>query len=101
MVRTRKGAKTDPSLVRGSDQSFCNESDPDWDPLADTSSHIPATSVYSDRGKLVRLRDDSLSRQADVSMLEVSDRLGEIIYPHQWHRLLGQTHFRILLLWNI
>jgi len=29
MVRTRQGARTDPSLVRGSDQSFRNESDPD------------------------------------------------------------------------
>jgi len=86
MVRTRQGARTDPSPVRGSDQSFQNESDPDWDPLADTSSHILATSVYSEGGKSVRLRDDSLSRQADVSMPEVSDRRGEIIYPHQWNR---------------
>jgi len=44
--------------------------------LVDTSSHIPATSVYSKRGELVRLRDDSLSCQADVSMAEVSDREG-------------------------
>jgi len=74
MVRTRQGARTDPSPVRGSDQSFRNESDPDGDPLADTSSHIPATSVYSEGGESVRLRDDSLSRQAKVSMPEVSDR---------------------------
>jgi hypothetical protein len=57
---------TDPSPVRGSDQSFRNESDPDWDPLANTSSHMPATSVYSEGCELVRLRDDSLSHQADV-----------------------------------
>ena len=62
MVRTRQGARTDPSSVRGSDQSFHNESDPDWDPLADTSSHIPTASVYSEGGELVRLRDDLLSR---------------------------------------
>jgi hypothetical protein len=73
-VRTRQGARTDPSPVRGSDQSFRNESDPNWDPLADTSSHIPAASVYSEGGVLVRLRDDSLSRQVDVSIPEVSDR---------------------------
>jgi len=76
MVRTRQGARTGPSPVRGSDQSFCNENDPDWDPLADTSSHIPAASVYSERGESVRLRDDSLFRQTDVSMLEVSNRQG-------------------------
>jgi hypothetical protein len=76
MVRTRQGARTDPSPVPGSDQSFRNESDPDWDPLADTSSHIPATSVYSERGKSVKLRDDLLSRQADVSMPEVLDKHG-------------------------
>ena len=29
MVRTRQGARTNPSPVRGSDQSFRNESDPD------------------------------------------------------------------------
>jgi hypothetical protein len=33
MVRTRQGARTDPFQVRGSDQSFRNESDLDWDPL--------------------------------------------------------------------
>jgi hypothetical protein len=76
MVRTRQGARTDPSPVRGSDQSLNYESDPDWDPLADTSSHVPATSVNSKRGKSRRLRDDSLSHQADVSMPEVSDRQG-------------------------
>jgi hypothetical protein len=65
MVRTRQGARTDPSPVRGSDQSFRNESDPDWDPLADTSSHILATSVYSEASESVRLRDDSLSCQVD------------------------------------
>ena len=67
---------TDPFPVRGSDQSFRNESDSDWDPLANTSSHIPTTSVYSEGGESVRLRDDSLSHQADVSMPEVSDRGG-------------------------
>jgi hypothetical protein len=85
MVRTRQGARTDPSPVWESDQSFQNESDPDWDPLADTSSHIPATSVYFEAGESVRLQDDSLSRQADVSM-PPSDRWGEIIYTHQWNR---------------
>jgi hypothetical protein len=63
MVRTRQGARTNPSPIRGSDQSFRNKSDPDWDPLADTSSHIPAASVYSEGGELVRCRDDSLFRQ--------------------------------------
>ena len=76
MVRTRQGARTDPSPVRGSGQSIRNESDPDWDPLADTSSHIPAASVYSEGGESVRLRDDSSFRQADVSMPEGSDRQG-------------------------
>jgi len=76
MVRTRQGARTDPSPVRGSDQSFRNESDPDWDPLADTSSHILAASMYSEGGESVRLRDDSLFGQVDVSMLEVSNRQG-------------------------
>jgi hypothetical protein len=42
--------------------------------------------VYSEGGESMRLRDDSLSCQADVSMPEVSDRMGEIIYPHQWNR---------------
>jgi hypothetical protein len=68
MVRTKQGARTDPSPVRGSDQSFCNESESDWDPLADTSSRIPTTSVYSERGESVRLREDSLPRRADVSI---------------------------------
>jgi len=76
---------TNPSSVQGSYQSFGNESDPDWDPLADTSSRIATTSVYSERSESVRLQDDSFSRQADVSMPEVSDKQGEIIYPHQWH----------------
>jgi len=35
MVRTRQGAMTDSSLVRGSDQSFRNENDPDWNPLVE------------------------------------------------------------------
>jgi hypothetical protein len=48
MVRTRQGARTDPSPVRGSDQSFRNENDPNWDLLVDTSSHIPVASVYSE-----------------------------------------------------
>ena len=51
MVRTRQGARIDPSQVRGSDQSFRNESDPDWDPLADTSSHIPAALMYLEGGE--------------------------------------------------
>jgi len=54
-VRTRQGARTDPSPVRGSDQSSYYESDPNWDPLADTSSHVPATSVHSERGGSVGL----------------------------------------------
>jgi hypothetical protein len=86
MVRTRQGARTNPSLVQGSGQSIRNESNPDWDPLADTSSHIHAVSVYLEGGESVRLRDDSSFRQADVSMRQGSDRQGEIIYLHQWHR---------------
>jgi len=62
MVRTRQRARTDPSLVRGSDQGLHYENDPDWDPLADTSSHLPAKSIHSKRGESVRLRDDSVSR---------------------------------------
>jgi hypothetical protein len=98
MVRTRQGARTDPSPVRGSDQSFCNESDPDWDPLANTSSHIPATSVYSERGESVRLRDDSLSRQADVSIPEVLDRQGGDNIPPtsgtgSWVKLIFKSCF--------
>jgi len=93
MVRTRQGARTDPSPVRGNDQSFRNESDPDWDPLADTSSHIPATSVYSEAGESVRLRDDSLSRQADVSMPEVSDRRGEDNIPPPVEPVAGSNPF--------
>jgi hypothetical protein len=85
MVRIRQGARTDPFPVRGSDQSLHYESDPDWDPLTDTSSHVPATLVYSERGESVRRRGDSLSRQAGVTMPDVSDIWGEIIYPHQWH----------------
>jgi hypothetical protein len=76
MVRTKQGARIDPSPVRGSDQSLPYESDIDWDPLADTSSHVPATSVYSKRDKSVRLQDDSVSHQVEVSMPEVSDRQG-------------------------
>ena len=86
IVRTRQVAKTDPFLVRGSDQSLRYESDPDWDPLTDTCSHVPATSVYSEGGESVGLRDDSLSRQAGVTMPDASDIWGEIIYPYQWHR---------------
>jgi len=44
--------------------------------LADTSSHIPATSVYSEGGESVRLQDDSLFCQAYISMPEVSNRQG-------------------------
>ena len=47
--------------------------------MADTSSHIPAASVYSEGGESVRLRDDLLFCQVDVSMPEVSDKQGEII----------------------
>jgi hypothetical protein len=54
IVRTRQGARTDPFLVRGTDQSLHYESDPNWDPLTDTFSHVPATSVYSERGESVR-----------------------------------------------
>jgi len=76
MVRTRQGARIDPSPVRGSDQSLHYESDLDWDPMADTSSLVLATSVYPERDKLVRLQDDSVSRQVGVSMSKVSDRQG-------------------------
>jgi hypothetical protein len=44
--------------------------------MADTSSHVPATSVYSERDESMRLRDDSVSRQAKISMPEVSNRQG-------------------------
>jgi len=93
MVRTRQGARTDPSSVRGSDQSFRNESDPYWDPLVDTSSHIPATSVYSERDELVKLRDDSLSCQIDVSMPEVSDRQGGDNIPPLVASVAGSNPF--------
>jgi hypothetical protein len=69
MVRTKQGARTDLSPIRGSDQSFHNESDPDWDPLADISSRIPATPV--------RQMYQCPGYQTDMR---------EIIYPHQWHR---------------
>jgi len=85
MVRTRQGARTNPFPVRGSDQSLHYESDPDWDPLTDTSSHVPATSLYSERGESVRRRGDSLSSQVGVTKPDVSDIWGEIIYPYQWH----------------
>jgi len=52
MVRTRQGVKTDQFPVRGSDQSLHYESDPDWDPLTNTSSHVPATSVNSEKGRV-------------------------------------------------
>jgi hypothetical protein len=93
MVRTRQGARIDPSPVRGSDQSFRNESDPDWDPLADTSSHIPATSMYFEASESVRLQDDSLSRQADVSMPEVSDRRGGDNIPPPVEPVAGSNPF--------
>jgi hypothetical protein len=86
IVRTRQVVKTDPFLVRGSDQSLRYESDPDWDPLTDTCSHVPATLVYSEGGESVGLQDDSLSRQAGVTMPDASNIWGEIIYPYQWHR---------------
>jgi hypothetical protein len=54
IVRTRQEARTDPFPVRGSDQSLHYEIDPNWDPLTDTFSNVPATSVYSKRGELVR-----------------------------------------------
>ena len=82
IVRTRQVAKTNPFLVRGSDQSLRYESDLDWDPLTDTCSHVPATSVYSEGGESVGLRDDSLSRQAGVTMPDASNIWGEIIYPY-------------------
>ncbi|KAL9339107.1 hypothetical protein Peur_068122 [Populus x canadensis] len=59
MVRTRQGARTDPFPIRGSDQSFHYESDPDWDPLIDASSHVHTTSIYSARGETVRRQGDS------------------------------------------
>jgi len=93
MVRTRQGARTDPSPVWGSDQSFQNESDPDWDPLADTSSHIPATSVYSKAGESVRLRANSLSHQVNVSMLEVSEKQGEDNIPPPVEPVAGSNPF--------
>ena len=80
-------------MFQDGDQSFRNESDPDWDPLADTSFHIPATSVYSEAGESVRLRDDSLSRQADVSMPEVSDRRGEDNIPPLVEPIAGSNPF--------
>jgi hypothetical protein len=82
MVRTRQGTKTDPSLVRESDQSSHYESNPYWDPLVDTSSHVPATLVQSERGGLVGLQDDSESCQIEVSFPEASDRhLGDNVPP--------------------
>ena len=80
MVRTRQGARTDPSLVRGSDQGFHNESDPNWDPLADTSSHIPAAPVY-------------LSRQVDVSIPEVTERQGGDNIPPPVAPITGSNPF--------
>jgi len=82
MVRRRQGTRTDPFPVRGSDQSLHYKSDPDWDPLTDTSSHVPTMSLYFEKGESVRLRDDSLSRQAGVIMPDVSDiRWGDNIPP--------------------
>jgi hypothetical protein len=82
MVIIRQGARTDPFPVRGSDQSLHYESDPDWDRLTDTSSHVHTTSVYFKRGELVRLRDDSLSCQAGVTMPNVSNiQWGDNIPP--------------------
>jgi hypothetical protein len=76
MVRTRQGARTDPSPVRGNDQSSHYKSDSDWDLLADTSSHVPATLVHSKRGGLIGLQDDTGSRQAEVSLPDASDKQG-------------------------
>jgi len=101
MVRTRQGARTDPSPVRGSGQSIRNESDPDWDPLADTSSHIPAASVYSEGGESVRLRDDSSFRQADVSMPEGSNRQGGDNIPPPVAPVAESNLFSDPVLWNI
>jgi hypothetical protein len=88
MVRTKQGTRTDPFPVRGNDQSLHYESDPDWDPLTDTSSHVPTMSLYFEKGESVRLRNDSLSRQAGVTMPDVSEIQGGRgdKYPHQWHR---------------
>nr|XP_034918296.1 uncharacterized protein LOC118051676 [Populus alba] len=44
----------------------------------DTSSHILAASVYSKGGELVRLRDDSLSRQGDLTILEYERRFQDL-----------------------
>jgi hypothetical protein len=93
MVRTRQGARTDPSPVQGSDQSFRNESDPDLDPLADTSSLIPAASVYSEGGESVRLQDESLFCQAYVSMPEVSNRQGGDNIPPPVALVAGSNPF--------
>jgi len=71
MVRTRQGTWTNSSLVQGSDQSSHFESDPDWDPLADTSSHVPAAPVHPEKGELKGLRDDLASHR-----VEASDRQG-------------------------
>ena len=93
MVRTRQGARTNPSPVRGSDPSFHNESDLDWDPLADTSTHIPTAPVDSEGDETVRLQDDSLSHQADVSMPEVSARQGGDNIPPPVTPVAGSNPF--------
>ena len=74
MVKTRQEVRTDPSPARGSDQSLHYKSDPDWDPLVNTSSHVPTTLVHSEGDKLMRLQDDLVSRQKEVSMPKVSNR---------------------------
>jgi hypothetical protein len=49
--------------------------------------------VYSEGGESVRLRDDSLSRQADVSMPEVSDRQGGDNIPPPVEPVAGSNSF--------
>ena len=49
--------------------------------------------MYSKRGESLRLRDDSLSRQADVSMAEVSDRHGGDNIPPLVASVAGSNPF--------
>jgi hypothetical protein len=73
MVRTRQGVRTDPSPVWEVIRVFIMKVIQTGIPWQ-TPPVMYLQHQYSEKGELVRLRDDLVSRQAKVSMPEVLER---------------------------
>jgi hypothetical protein len=81
MVCPRHGARTDSTLVWRRVQVMDSEEVQGKDPLADTSSYVPSTSIWSRQKKSFGLQDDTIFRQAWVLQLERSYHQRQVIVP--------------------